>query len=111
MKEYNKQAIYKNFNRKNKWFGIIDYKSLVILLVYIFCIITILKFINLNMEYSIYIFLFFTIPVISAVFININNEVAIDVIIIIIKFYFKKLVFVNIKDKKYYKNNIYKKVD
>ena len=111
MKEYNKTAIYKNFNRKNKWFGIIDYKSLVILLVYVFCIITILKFININIEYSIYIFLFFTIPVIAAVFININNEVAIDVIIIIIKFYFRKLFFVNIKGKKNYKNNIYKNVN
>ena len=111
MKEYNRQPIYKNFNRKNKWFGIIDYKSLVILLIYVFCVITILKFINLKLEYLIYIFLFCTVPVISAVFININNEVAIDVIIIIVKFYIKKVVFVYIKDKKYYKNNMYKKVD
>ena len=44
MKEYNKQNIYKNFNRKNKWFGIIDYKSLVILVGYVFVIITILRY-------------------------------------------------------------------
>ena len=59
MEEYNKQSIYKNFKRKNKWFGIIDYKSLVIVIVYIFSLITILKYINLKLEYLIYIFLFF----------------------------------------------------
>ena len=52
MKEYNKQKIYKNFNRKNKWFGIIDYKSLVILVAYIFLIITILRYINIKLEYA-----------------------------------------------------------
>ena len=52
MKEYNKQYIYKNFNRKNKWFGIIDYKSLVMLMSYVFLVITILRFTNINLEYS-----------------------------------------------------------
>ena len=30
---------YSNFKRENKWLGIIDYKSLCILLVYIFIVI------------------------------------------------------------------------
>lgn len=110
MKEYNKQYIYKNFNRKNKWFGIIDYKSLVMLMSYVFLVITILKFANINLEYSIYFFLALTIPVVAVIFININNEVAIDVILIILKYYTKKVVFVNIKDAKEYKKFKYKKV-
>lgn len=103
MKEYNKQYIYKNFNRKNKWLGIIDYKSLVVLIIYVFFIINVLKFLNIKLEYSIYIFLSLTIPFVAVVFININNEVAIDVIVIIFKYYLKKVVFVNKKDIKKYK--------
>lgn len=110
MKEYNKQYICKNFNRNNKWLGIIDYKSLVILISYIFCVITLLRIIKLKLEYSIYIFLGLTVPVISVVFININNEVAVDVILIILKYYINKMVFVYKKDLKGYKSCKYKKV-
>lgn len=110
MKEYNKQNIYKNFNRKNKWFGIIDYKSLVILVGYVFVIITILRYINIKLEYAVYIFMFLTVPIVVVVFININNEVAIDVIFIILKFYLKKGTYVNKKDKKWHKKGIYKRI-
>lgn len=110
MKEYNKQKIYKNFNRKNKWFGIIDYKSLVILVGYVFFIITILRYINIKLEYAVYIFMFLTVPVVAVVFININNEVAIDVIYIILKFYIKQGMYVNKADKKFYKKVVYKKI-
>lgn len=106
MKEYNKQYICRNFNRKNKWLGIIDYKSLVILVLYIFFVITLLRIIKISFEYSIYIFLGLVVPVVSVVFININNEVAIDVIFIVIKYYIKKVVFIhkiNVKRYKYYK--------
>ena len=109
MKEYNKQSLYKNFNRKNKWFGIIDYKSLVILVGYSFLVITVLRLINLKIEYLIYISLFLIVPVVVAVFININNEVAIDVIIIILKFYLKKVIYVHKKDKKEFKGGKYRK--
>ena len=106
MKEYNKQNIYKNFNRKNKWIGIIDYKSLVILVGYVFVIITILRYINIKLEYAVYIFMFLTVPIVAVVFININNEVAIDVIFIILKLYLKKGTYVSKKDKKWHKKGI-----
>lgn len=109
MKEYNKQYIYKNFNRKNKWFGIIDYKSLVILILYIFCIMTLLRIINLSFEYSLYFFCFFVIPIIAVFFININNDVAVDVIVIVLKYYIKKVFFVRLEDKKGVKYFKYKK--
>ena len=110
MKKYNKQKIYKNFNRKNKWFGIIDYKSLVVLVVYIFIIFTILRYTNIKIEYALYVFMFLTVPVVAVVFININNEVAIDIIYIILKFYFKQGMYVNKKYKKSYKKVVYKKI-
>lgn len=110
MKEYNKQIVYKNFNRNNKWLGIIDYKSLVFLVVYLFLLVTILRFFSLNLEVSIYIFLFFSVPIFAAVFINVNNEVAIDVILIILKFYTQKGIFTDLKYKKDYSGGVYKNV-
>jgi len=55
--------------------------------------------------------MFLTVPVVAVVFININNEVAIDVIFIILKFYFKQGMYVNKKDKKCYKKCIYKRIN
>lgn len=110
MKEYNKQVIYKNFNRNNKWLGIIDYKSLVFLVVYLFLLVTILRFLSLKLELSIYIFLFFSVPIFAAIFINVNNEVAIEVIFIILKFYVNKGIFTELNNKKNYMGGVYKNV-
>ena len=108
MKEYNIQNTYQNFNRKNKWMGIIDYKSLLVLVIYMFIIFSAIRVLNLNLKLSMYLFLFFTVPIISAVIINVNNEVAIDVLIII-KFYIKKKIFINKKEMKKEKIKLYKK--
>ena len=109
MKEYNIQNTYQNFNRKNKWMGIIDYKSLLVLVIYMFIIFSAIRVLNLSLKLSMYLFLFFTVPIISAVIINVNNEVAIDVILIIIKFYIKKKIFINKKEIKKEKIKLYKK--
>lgn len=109
MKEYNIQNTYQNFNRKNKWMGIIDYKSLLVLVIYMFIIFSAIRVLNLGIKLSMYLFLFFTVPIISAVIINVNNEVAIDVILIIIKFYIKKKIFINKKEIKKKKIKLYKK--
>ena len=55
-KENNKVEIYLNYKRNNKWLGIIDYKSLIFICVYIFFIVSILKFIPIKLEYLIYLF-------------------------------------------------------
>ena len=59
--ENSKHYIYLNYKRKNKWLGIIDYKSLIIICIYIFVIIYFLKFIYkfipVKLEYLIYLFM------------------------------------------------------
>lgn len=110
MKEFNKQYIYLNHKRKNKWLGFIDYKSLLFLIAYIFIIINILRLINLRLEYSLYIFLFLVIPMVASIFVNINNDVAIDVILLIIKFYLKRGFFVVKINSKNFKKIMYKKI-
>lgn len=98
----NEKIMYTSYKRSNKWLGIIDYKSLCIILVYIWLVINILDLINLDFEKSLYVFLFLTVPIISIMLININNESTINVIICILKFIISKGIYV---DKTYYKNN------
>ena len=109
MKISSNNQINNIFNRKNKWMGIIDYKSLLVLVIYMFIIFSAIRVLNLSLKLSMYLFLFFTVPIISAVIINVNNEVAIDVILIIIKFYIKKKIFINKKEIKKEKIKLYKK--
>lgn len=111
MKELNKQYIYLNYNRKNKWLGIIDYKSLMFLTIYIFIIIDILKITHLPFQVSIYIFLFLVVPIVGVIFINVNNEVVIDVIFLIFKFYIAKGMFVNDMHLKKFKHIYYKNME
>ena len=103
MKEkFNEKIMYTSYKRNSKWLGIIDYKSLCIILVYICLIISLLDVINLSIEKSIYVFLFLTVPIISIMFVNINNESAINVILSIVIFRIKKGIYV---DKCFFKIN------
>ena len=45
----NIKMIYSNFNRKNRFLGIIDYKSLVIFLIYVLLIYVFLEKISINL--------------------------------------------------------------
>lgn len=98
----NEKVMYTSYKRNNKWLGIIDYKTLCVILIYVWLIINILELINLSFEKSLYIFLFLTVPLISIMLININNESTINVIISIIKFFINKGIYV---DKRYVKMN------
>lgn len=98
----NEKIMYTSYKRNNKWLGIIDYKSLCVILVYIWLVINVLDLINLSFENSLYIFLFLTVPIISIMLININNESTINVIICILKFIMSKGIYV---DKRFYKVN------
>lgn len=100
----NEKIMYTSYKRNNKWLGIIDYKSLCVILVYIWLVINVLDLINLSFEKSLYIFLFLTVPIISIMLININNESTINVIICILKFIMSKGIYV---DKRFYKVNKY----
>ena len=82
----NKCRIYSNYKRNNKWLGIIDYKSLIVIITYVFIIIAILKMIPLKFEYLVYIFIILVIPVISLIAINMSDESAVDSLIQVLKY-------------------------
>ena len=109
MEDDKKIEIYLNYKRKNKWLGIIDYKSLIFIVIFLILLISILKFINVNMEYMIYILIFGIIPIVAVICVNIGNENAIDMLIVILKFnlskkiYIKKEYYIDLKKEKYVK--------
>ncbi len=109
MKRYNLRPIYCNFNRKNKWLGIIDYKSLAIISVYLIICIYLLSLIPLSMDILVYIFVFLSLPVIAIFCVNFNNETIIDMVIIILNFLFNKKIFVDLKYADILLNEVYKK--
>lgn len=106
-----KKQIYTSYKRQNKWLGLIDYKSLLFVIIYGISIILILKKMNLNFIISLYIFIILMSPLIVLVFINTRNGSAIDIIYMVITYFFKNKKYVNLKyysnDKRYiYKNNV-----
>lgn len=106
-KRINEQPIYLNYNRSIKFLGIIDYKSLTIIVIYIVCVLTILRLLPFNIEILTYIFLILVIPVVAVFCVNLNNESTIDVICTIIKFMFDKKYFVRVEETKHYEPRIY----
>ena len=109
MEENNKVKIYSNYKRKNKWLGIIDYNALIIIVLYVFLVISILKIIPIKLEYLIYIFIFSVVPIIAILLINIGEENAIDMLSIILKYNINKGIYVRKKFVKNIKKDIYVK--
>lgn len=105
--ENNKVEIYLNYKRSNKWLGIIDYKSLIVMCIYILIIVTILKFLPINFEYLVYIFIFLVIPVVALILINVGNESAVDTLIVIFKFLLNNNIFIKKEYIKKLDNEMY----
>ncbi|MBR5227105.1 MAG: hypothetical protein IKV94_00485 [Clostridia bacterium] len=85
MKEYSGK-VFPNFKRTNKWRGIIDYKSLTFVLIYIFIIWNICKIVNISAIYGLYIVVIFTIPIVSVMNAFSSEDNIVDVLCIIIKY-------------------------
>jgi hypothetical protein len=90
----NEKEIFMNYKRNNKWLGIIDYKSLTFLVIYIVILWNILELLGIRLEYKVYAFVCLSIPVIVLLCINIDSESAIDVVITVLKFRFKNKIYV-----------------
>jgi hypothetical protein len=110
MEKESENIIYSNFNRKNKWLGIIDYKSILFIISYIFVIYYFLSLFKLNLTLLIYLFMFLTIPVVAILCVSNGNESLLDMIWTIIifkkkcKIYVRKDYIRNLSDQIYKKN-------
>lgn len=109
MEKINGQEIYNFYNRKNKWLGMIDYKSLLVLITYVFFVFKVLSLFNIYYLYKVYIITICILPVLIFVLLNINEECVVDKLVIVIFFYLKRKIY--IKSEYYAKlNKIYKKM-
>ena len=77
---------YPNLNRSNKWLGIIDYKSLIILIAILFVIWNILGLFLDNELYRVYILIIISIPILGLFYANKSSENISNVIYIVIKY-------------------------
>lgn len=88
----------KNYNFKNKLFGIIDYSSLFVNLlweVFVFCFINLI-FVNITIK--IFIFIVLCLPLFLFSLLGLNNENILYVINYLIKFVFSTKIFLFNKD-------------
>jgi len=77
---------YSNLNRTNKWLGIIDYKSLIILLVILFLTWNIIGIFVENDIYRIYILVIIAIPFLGLFYANKSAENISNVIYIALRY-------------------------
>lgn len=113
MNEYsfNRKRIYANFERKNKWLGIIDYKTLCFVLGYAGIIILILSKIGIKFEYKIYLFSFLSLPI-FAMFIcsDMKQDSVLDMFVEILNFIIKRSVYAKEKADLFKVGIVYKKI-
>lgn len=65
---------YSNLNRSNKWLGIIDYKSLIVLLLIMFLVWNILGIFMDNILYKLYLVIIISIPFLGIFYANKSEE-------------------------------------
>lgn len=95
-KEKMRGKVFGNFNRNARWLGIIDYKSLVFLISYIFLLWNITKLFNIALISQIYILIVFAIPVVVLVLAYIDEESVVEVLFNILKFCLRRKWYVYI---------------
>lgn len=102
MERINKQEVYNFYRRKNKWLGIIDYKTLSFFIIYFFIITKFVSFLDIYYLYKVYIIINLILPLIIFIIANINEESIVDKLIVIISYFINR--------KKYIKKEYYAKL-
>lgn len=96
-------AVYKNLNRQNKFLGIIDYKTLLIILGYMWVIWQISELLFNNLMYRTYMLIILSVPVLGLVYANKSEDNISYVIYCILKYLVSPKHYVyKLKEKKYW---------
>ena len=85
---------FSNFKEDFKWLGIIDYKSLIILLIYLIILWNLSGLFINNIIYRIYIEVILAIPIFGFFYSNKSSENVSDIIYVILKFVFSPKLYV-----------------
>lgn len=106
-----KKQIYTNYKSQNKWLGIIDYKSLTVIIIYTLLIFLFVKEINLSFKISVYLFTILVSPVFIILCFNTKDGSTIDILLIVITFFVKRKIYIDLKYIDNKKGLIYKKIE
>ena len=107
-KRINKQQIFNFYNKTHKWHGLIDYKSLTIIVVYIFLCGYLVINMNITNTLKLYVIIILVLPVIIFTLLNINEDSVLEKLVTIIKYIYTKRVYTKTLEFKE-KATIYKK--
>ncbi len=109
MDKINKQRVYNYYNKKNKWLGLIDYKTITFFVIYLLIVAKLVTFISfLSLIVKIYIISILVMPVLVFIVLNLQEDCIVNKLLIILKFIFSNKLYIN---KRYYTkcNKIYVK--
>ena len=87
----------KNYNFKNKVFGVFDYSTIIINLIWYFLIFIILHFLFISIQLKIFIFIFLCFPLFLFSIFGFQNENILNVLFYIIKFLLKPKLYLFLK--------------
>lgn len=109
-----KSTMYYNYEFRGKAFGIIDYKSLVIVFLTLFVILSVTNILNVPYKITFIVICAFSPIAAIIIFCGNENESSIDIISNVAKFYIKSGIYCpeykNIKCERLEKGGIYQKV-
>lgn len=94
MMKIEERVIYPNLNRENKFLGIIDYKSLILLLVYVVGVWKLSCIIFAKILFRIYAVIILSVPIVGLFYANKNEDNITHVIYLIFKYLFSKKLYV-----------------
>lgn len=98
-KEELKSKVFGNFNRKTKWLGLVDYKTLIFLAIYVYSIYCVTGIFNVKTLARIYILVIFSIPVIILTTMYMNEESVVDMFTVVLKYLVRPKKYVHIPKK------------
>lgn len=108
MIKVNKQRVYNFYNKKKKWMGLIDNKTVIFFITYLFVLLKLVSLFKSTFVVKIYLVAIFVLPLVIFIILNLQEENIIDKLGNIIFFYISRGYYLkSIQTNKL--NNIYVK--
>lgn len=111
MERINKQRVFNFYNKKNKWLGIIDYKTLFFFVAYLLIVFKILNIFNIQIIIKLYIYIIAVLPLVIFILFNLQEESIIEKLKIILIFFISRNIYVSSQNTTFTKNMYVKNVE
>ncbi len=105
-----KEKIFSYVDRKNKWLGIIEYKWLFFISIYVLAIFKFLSLFKLSFKVQVYVSSIFLFPIPVFIALNYENNNIVEILLNIFTFSKNTGIYVKTIEYKNFKESIYKKI-